>query len=793
MPSLVVRAPDGTTSTCPLDELPLRVGRHSENGLVLRDAGVSKWHCEVIRSGGIPWLRDLGSTNGTFVNGRRVGTASLNHGDEVLVGPFRLDFRNEVNGVAESGDDDPTWAGGPIPVAPAARSAELGAAPPAETPFVPVGPGPSVIVRAESARPDRAPPAAPAPAESRSPFDGSPTLMGVPRPQRSPEPSPADLGPARLQPTREPVAPPPSPLDGGPTLLAVPRFRGGEPAIPGPEVAPPAAALADPAPSGVVAPGAAPVAPPAVTVADPAPLAPPAVTRTVPPFPVAAEPALPPPSRATPLPAPGDSGALPWVELDLEEEPVIEVDLSFGAASAEVVARGPSAAAGPPPVQHTVFEAPRASPPAALAPHPAPLPAAPAPAPAAVAAPAPRPETPPPPPAVVAPAPWVAPPPPPPPRAADPIPPRPAPPPPPPRPAPPLPVAPAPSWGGAPTPRPVPSHPVMSARLDTSPGGVAAAGPSHTATAAAGPSTQTVMVVAALAVAAALVLIGIQGGRSREGEGSIAAFRSPRPGGDARVLTAQAAPDPARAALDALKERVAAADLPGARAALGRIPEGTLARDEGEARIAGLERAEAERLAEARARAEEEARVREVAESEAAFRAAAEKEASRLAGGSRSSRSASSGSRSRAKSEPAASRGPKTSTRRDDGPSSRSASRSDREEPPAKVQRSAEGEALLDRAEQAIAALDWPGASRYADQASRLVSGSSRLQGVQQRLEDKAGDLYRKGEAARRQGSARGEAIAKELFRQVLDIAPSGSGFRYRGQARDRLEELEAG
>ncbi|MEV4971895.1 DUF1707 and FHA domain-containing protein [Streptomyces scopuliridis] len=72
---------------------PLRIGRDPANGLRLSHDTVSRLHAELSMQGGRWILRDLGSTNGTTVNGRRVTTtAEVRDGDLVSFGTmsFRL-------------------------------------------------------------------------------------------------------------------------------------------------------------------------------------------------------------------------------------------------------------------------------------------------------------------------------------------------------------------------------------------------------------------------------------------------------------------------------------------------------------------------------------------------------------------------------------------------------------------------------------------------------------------------------------------------------------------------------
>ncbi|MFJ5721278.1 FHA domain-containing protein [Streptomyces sp. NPDC093149] len=71
---------------------PLRIGRDPGNGLRLNHETVSRLHAELTAQGGHWMLRDLGSTNGTCVNGQRViGTVPVREGDQVSFG--RMSFR----------------------------------------------------------------------------------------------------------------------------------------------------------------------------------------------------------------------------------------------------------------------------------------------------------------------------------------------------------------------------------------------------------------------------------------------------------------------------------------------------------------------------------------------------------------------------------------------------------------------------------------------------------------------------------------------------------------------------
>ncbi|MCK9248941.1 MAG: FHA domain-containing protein [Solirubrobacteraceae bacterium] len=70
----------------------ISIGRDPAGTIVLDDPNVSRNHAEVALQGGTYVLRDLGSRNGTRVNGEPVTEVALREGDEIGIGPFRFVF-----------------------------------------------------------------------------------------------------------------------------------------------------------------------------------------------------------------------------------------------------------------------------------------------------------------------------------------------------------------------------------------------------------------------------------------------------------------------------------------------------------------------------------------------------------------------------------------------------------------------------------------------------------------------------------------------------------------------------
>jgi diguanylate cyclase (GGDEF)-like protein len=77
----------------------LLIGRAPENDVLIEDQSVSKRHARIIVSReGTVFIEDLGSTNGTYVNGEKVMRRALHNGDDVLLLPYhRLKFCYQVS------------------------------------------------------------------------------------------------------------------------------------------------------------------------------------------------------------------------------------------------------------------------------------------------------------------------------------------------------------------------------------------------------------------------------------------------------------------------------------------------------------------------------------------------------------------------------------------------------------------------------------------------------------------------------------------------------------------------
>jgi len=71
------------------------IGRGTEADIRLPDTGVSRKHVDVVLEGGVATVEDLGSTNGTLVNGRRISRQALADGDVIRIGHSVLVYRQD--------------------------------------------------------------------------------------------------------------------------------------------------------------------------------------------------------------------------------------------------------------------------------------------------------------------------------------------------------------------------------------------------------------------------------------------------------------------------------------------------------------------------------------------------------------------------------------------------------------------------------------------------------------------------------------------------------------------------
>ena len=96
------------------------LGRLASNDVAIDEAGLSREHARVFREDGSWWVEDLGSSNGTFVNGERIQREELHNEDELRLGDIELVFLS---------DEVPAPAARSAPASRPAEAAPLGSQP----------------------------------------------------------------------------------------------------------------------------------------------------------------------------------------------------------------------------------------------------------------------------------------------------------------------------------------------------------------------------------------------------------------------------------------------------------------------------------------------------------------------------------------------------------------------------------------------------------------------------------------------------------------------------------------
>jgi len=96
---LVMFKPNGTRKDFPLSKDLLTIGRGENCDLQIPLEAVSRRHCEIGLAGDEVKVKDLTSSNGTYVNNKRVNECALAAGDRLVVGP--IVFTVQIDGVPE--------------------------------------------------------------------------------------------------------------------------------------------------------------------------------------------------------------------------------------------------------------------------------------------------------------------------------------------------------------------------------------------------------------------------------------------------------------------------------------------------------------------------------------------------------------------------------------------------------------------------------------------------------------------------------------------------------------------
>ena len=184
------------------------IGRKAHNDIQIDNLAVSGEHAAIITILNDSFIEDLGSTNGTMVNGKPVQKPFLQNNDVVEIGKHKLKYFNDAPTAATAADFEKTMIiRNPAKAAPPPPKPEAGPGD-TQTNLKPMAP------EAPKAAPAPAPAAsAPSAATTTSPPEPAPMK---PAPAAPPPPEPAPMKPAPAAPPPPPPQPAPAPAAAAP-------------------------------------------------------------------------------------------------------------------------------------------------------------------------------------------------------------------------------------------------------------------------------------------------------------------------------------------------------------------------------------------------------------------------------------------------------------------------------------------------------------------------------------------------------------------------------------------------
>ncbi len=91
----IIKGPQ-TGNVFELDQPEVTIGRDPSNTIFLNDMTVSRSHAKILRNAASVLIEDLGSLNGTWVDGAIVNSAPLHDGSTVQIGTFKLMYHEST-------------------------------------------------------------------------------------------------------------------------------------------------------------------------------------------------------------------------------------------------------------------------------------------------------------------------------------------------------------------------------------------------------------------------------------------------------------------------------------------------------------------------------------------------------------------------------------------------------------------------------------------------------------------------------------------------------------------------
>lgn len=103
MPKLLLKFNAAVIKEVAMDKDSISIGRKTDNDIAIDNPAISGHHCKLTMEGGGYYVEDLESTNGTFVNEKRIKRSGLHHNDVIGLAKHAVVFLNEAEAAADAG------------------------------------------------------------------------------------------------------------------------------------------------------------------------------------------------------------------------------------------------------------------------------------------------------------------------------------------------------------------------------------------------------------------------------------------------------------------------------------------------------------------------------------------------------------------------------------------------------------------------------------------------------------------------------------------------------------------
>ena len=100
MLSILLKFKNSEIKTIETDKDEITIGRNPNCDVHIDNLGVSNQHAKIIKQDGAYVVEDLNSTNGTYINSKRIARAVINNNDEIQIGKHSLQIQNKAQSSA---------------------------------------------------------------------------------------------------------------------------------------------------------------------------------------------------------------------------------------------------------------------------------------------------------------------------------------------------------------------------------------------------------------------------------------------------------------------------------------------------------------------------------------------------------------------------------------------------------------------------------------------------------------------------------------------------------------------